>query len=128
MVLLFVFVELLLFRSYAQTARTTRDFSTTTDGTTAVANALRATSLLGQAVAHLSSGDSLTPVLVRRGLLGRQVDVVDGSVSPRDDSGDVDAIRRSLRNYDRAFAAAYGNSERARPGMTTLPSLPEACL
>ena len=78
MVLLFVLVELLLFRSYAQTERTTRDFKTTTDATTAVANALRETSLLGRGVARLSSGDSLTPVLVRRGLLDRQLDVVAG--------------------------------------------------
>ena len=49
MVLLFVLVELLLFRSYDQTERTTRDFKTTTDAMTAVANALRETALLGQA-------------------------------------------------------------------------------
>ena len=116
MVLLFVLVELLLFRSYAQTERTTRDFKTTTDATTAVANALRETSLLGRAVASLSSGDSLTPVLVRRGLLDRQLDVVQGTVAPRDDAGHLRAIRRDLRTYDRAFAAAYGKGERATAG------------
>jgi diguanylate cyclase (GGDEF)-like protein len=116
MVLLFALVELLLFRSYAQTERTTRDFKTTTDATTAVANALRETSLLGRGVASLSSGDSLTPVLVRRGLLDRQLDVVAGTIAPRDDSGHLGAIRRDLKTYDRAFARAYGKGERARPG------------
>ena len=61
MVLLFVLVELLLFRSYAQTERTTRDFKTTTDAITAVANALRETALLGQAVARLSLRRLLDP-------------------------------------------------------------------
>ena len=116
MVLLFVLVELLLFRSYAQTERTTRDFKTTTDATTAVANALRETSLLGQSVARLSSGDSLTPVMVRRGLLERQLDVVGATILHGDDAGQLGAIRHDLGVYDHAFAEAYGKGERARPG------------
>jgi diguanylate cyclase (GGDEF)-like protein len=116
MVLLFVLVELLLFRSYAQTERTTQDFKTTTDATTAVANALRETSLLGQAVVRLSSGDSVTPVMVRRGLLERQLDVVQATVVHGNDKGQLGAIKRDLGIYDRAFAKAYGRGERARPG------------
>jgi diguanylate cyclase (GGDEF)-like protein len=118
MVLLFVLVELLLFRSYAQIARTTRDFKTTTDATTAVANALRETSLLGRSVAGLSSGESMTPVMVRRGLLERQLDVVQASVVPGDDKGQLGAIRRDLATFDRSFADVYGKGgrARARPG------------
>ena len=120
MVLLFVLVELLLFRSYAQIARTTRDFKTTTDATTAVANALRETSLLGRSVAELSSGESTTPAIVRRGLLERQLDVVQASVVPGDDNGQLGAIKRDLKRFDRAFAEVYGKGERARvrPGRT----------
>lgn len=116
MVVLFVLVELLLFRSYGQTERTTQDFKTTTDATTAVANVQRETLLLGQLVARLSPGDSLNPVIVRRALLERQLDVVHGSVRPRDDAGQVGAIMRDLKAYDRAFAEAYGRGERAKPG------------
>jgi diguanylate cyclase (GGDEF)-like protein len=118
MVLLFVLVELLLFRSYAQIARTTRDFKATTDATTAVANALRETSLLGRSVAGLSPGESMTTVVVRRGLLDRQLDVVQATVEPGDDNGQLGSIRRDLKTYDRDFAAAYGTGERAkiRPG------------
>ena len=116
MVLLFVLVELLLFRSYDQTERTTRDFKRTTDAMTAVANALRETALLGQAVTPLSSGDSLTPALVRRGLLERQLDVVQATILHPDDAGQLGAIKRDLKAYDRAFTAAYGTGERARPG------------
>jgi diguanylate cyclase (GGDEF)-like protein len=114
MVLLFVLVELLLFRSYAQIARTARDFKATTDATTAVANALRETSLLGRSVAELSAGESMTPVAVRRGLLQRQLDVVQASVVPGDDNGQLGAIKRGLKTFDRSFAGAYGTGERAR--------------
>jgi len=116
MVVLFVLVEVLLFRSYGETERTTQQFKATADATTAVANVQREALLLGQLTLKLSTGDSLTPVMVRRGLLERQLDVIQGSVRDREYADESAAIRRDLASYDRAFTAAYGTGERAKGG------------
>ena len=62
MVVLFVLVEVLLFRSYGQTERATQDLKTTTDATSAVTQIHRETLLMGQAVARLSPGASIAPL------------------------------------------------------------------
>jgi len=113
---LFVLVELMLLHSYGETDRTTREFQGATDATTALANVQRETLLLGQAIANLQAGDSLTQVGVGRALLERQLEVVTGARPDRRElMNRVQVIRKSLARFDAAFADAYGEGSRARP-------------
>jgi PAS domain S-box-containing protein len=117
LVALFVLVELLLVRSYEKTARTTRDFQRATNVSNTLANVQRETLLTSQAVARLRDGDSTGPALVRRGLLERQVDVVQHAAL--DDAGlqgHVRTLRADIARIDALFATAYGDGTRVRAG------------
>src|SRR4051812_22870339 len=97
LVVLFIVVEAMLLRSYGSTERTTGEFHRTTDAATALANVQRETLLLSQAVSRLRPGDDLEPIVVRRGLVDRQLSVVVASgVSRRELTVRVDTARRYL--------------------------------
>lgn len=115
LVMLFVVVELLLFRSYGQTDRTTRDFSEATATATTLANVQRESLLLAGMISRLEPGDSLAPIELQRGLLQRQLMRFEAEA---DSQGHLmrrmRAIRATLRRVDSAFAAAYGRGSRAQ--------------
>jgi PAS domain S-box-containing protein len=117
LVALFAIGELLFVRSYEKTARTTRDFQRATVVSNGLANTQREALLTTQAVARLKDGDSMVPVLVRRGLLARQVDVV-AHAAPGDAGlqAHVRTLRANLARVDALFGAAYGDGTRVRAG------------
>jgi diguanylate cyclase (GGDEF)-like protein len=110
--ILLVVVEALVLHTYNDTQRTTQDFQTTTDTTTGIANVQREALLLQfqvhQMVSHTPGRYRESPgVDLRRGTLGRQLDVVAAESQSRP------ALRRELAQirseaalFDRAFAAA----------------------
>jgi PAS domain S-box-containing protein len=117
LVALFIVGELLLVRSYEKTANTTRDFQRATDVSNGLANVQREALLTSQAVGRLRDGDSTAPVLVRRGLLARQLDVVQHAAP--DDAplqAHVRTLRSDIARIDARFATAYGDGTRVRPG------------
>ena len=120
---LFLVVELLLFRSYQETERTTRDFSTTTDATTAIANIQRETLLLDRDAALLAAGrggrQTRDDLELRRGLVGRQLDVLNGAASRgRELPSRVRAIHSTLSRLDRALRAGASRDRGASGGVS----------
>jgi signal transduction histidine kinase len=115
LVVVVVVLEVLLVGSYGETERTTRDFRRTTDAATGIANAQREMLLLAEGVDHLADGDPLAPLQMRRGLLERQLNVVEAAVPDGVAlRGRVEAMRERLRDFDRAFTEAYGDGPRVR--------------
>jgi PAS domain S-box-containing protein len=117
LVALFVVGELLLVRSYEKTARTTRDFQRSTDVSTGLANVQRETLVMAQAVTALKDGDRALPVLVRRGLLERHVDVVQHAAPDDADlQRSIRTIRADIARFDALYTVAYGERAAVRPG------------
>src|SRR5215208_2648854 len=119
LVLVVVVLEVLLVGSYGETERTTRDFRRTTDAATGIANAQREMLLLSHAVDRLKKGEPLAPLQLRRGLLERQLNVIEQAI-PEGVAlrGRITAMRERLDVFDRAFTEAYGDGRRARPTPT----------
>jgi diguanylate cyclase (GGDEF)-like protein len=107
---LLLVVEALVLGAYKDTQRTTRDFAATTATTTGIANLQREGLLLQfevhQMISH-ASGDHASRIELRRGLLDRQLAVVEGAAATRPDlRRELVLIRAYSAQFDRAFAAS----------------------
>jgi diguanylate cyclase (GGDEF)-like protein len=124
LVAVFLVLELLLLRSYQDTARTTRNFQGTTDATTAIASLQRETLLLQRRVSRLpklgGSEAALAGVELQRGLLGRHLLVVEASASARTPLvARMAMIRATLERFDAAFGGKR-NTKRVAHELETL--------
>lgn len=104
--LLFMAVELQLFRSYGDTENTTKEFVRTTDATTAVANVQREALTLVVAAERLEEGQSLADIDQRRGFLERQFQVFESAAAATDVHSPLVAVLRAVvKRFDRQIAA-----------------------
>jgi diguanylate cyclase (GGDEF)-like protein len=87
-------LEVMLFRSYTASERTTRDFSRTTTATTSLANVQRETMLVTRMVTGMRARGDIDTVELRWGLLERQLDILERQVA------DEPSLARSIKQID----------------------------
>jgi len=110
LVVLFVVVEFMVLGSWGDDRRNMRAFQRTTDATTSLANAQRQVFTLTREVDRLRPGASLDKVALQRGLLERQLAIVQASApAQRTLQAQVHGIQRSIARFDSVFSQVYGD-------------------
>jgi diguanylate cyclase (GGDEF)-like protein len=100
-------LEVMLFRSYTASERTTRDVSDATNATSYLSNIQRETYLLSATVLKLERRSDFSGVELRGAFLERQIDVL------RRDSTDDRSISMALRRIDSSLAVFSQRMEAA---------------
>src|SRR5919197_2524198 len=111
--LLIITVQVMIAQAYRNLGSTTTAFSTATDTTAGLARLQREVLRLALEVERVRSRDDLDILDVRRGLVGKQLEVTVSAVPPR--SSQAGALREAMRGLD-AFDAELA---RLRAHLTT---------
>jgi diguanylate cyclase (GGDEF)-like protein/PAS domain S-box-containing protein len=114
--LLIITVQVMLAQAYRNLGSTTTAFGTATDTTTGLTRLQREVLRLALEVEQARSRDDLDLLDVRRGLVGKQLEVTASAVPPR--SSQAGALRVAMRGLD-AFDAELAHL-RAHPTATQL--------
>jgi diguanylate cyclase (GGDEF)-like protein len=111
LVLLLVALEVLLFRSYSVSERTTREFSDTTNATLYLSNVQRETILLSSTVLTLERGSDFRGVELRLSLLERQLGILGpaGESEPLIETA-LPQINRTMSVFSKRLRAARHQS------------------